>query len=204
MQRFGAVGVVLPALAISAPVLAAARHARVDPVPFKHVEGIAAPIGGCADGNELSHHAVCPLEHAGAPWKTRQRSRPIMESQYAPRPDGLDGNGDPGQISARYIFRASGFCPVTPASDDNVIGRPFVARAAIRLPGGLVFTIGASPLDDAHPHVGTVMRDGNVPTAPFQSTMPGSSPLANCTSPCRLGRTGRGVSLVGCNANCQR
>jgi putative alpha-1,2-mannosidase len=90
-----------------------------------------------------------------------------MDSQYAPRPDGLSGNDDLGQMSAWYIFSALGFYPVTPASDEYAIGRPFVARATIHLPSGHVFTISASPMDDAHPYVGTVTLNGKALAGPF-------------------------------------
>ncbi len=141
--------------------------ARVDPAHFKNVEDITGLIGWYAHGNEPSHHTAYLYDYAGAPWKTQQRLKQIMDSQYAPRPDGLSGNDDLGQMSAWYIFSALGFYPVTPASDEYAIGRPFVARAAIRLPGGHVFTISASPMDDAHPYVGAVTLNGKALAAPF-------------------------------------
>ena len=59
------------------------------------------------------------VAHAGAPGA-------IMDSQYAPRPDGLAGNDDLGQMSAWYLFTALGFYPVAPASNEYILGRPFV------------------------------------------------------------------------------
>ena len=141
--------------------------AKVDPAHFKNVEDITGLIGWYAHGNEPSHHTAYLYDYAGAPWKTQQRLKQIMDSQYAPRPDGLSGNDDLGQMSAWYIFSALGFYPVTPASDEYAIGRPFVARAAIHLPNGHVFTISASPMDDAHPYVGAVTLNGKPLAAPF-------------------------------------
>ncbi|MCW8807542.1 MAG: glycoside hydrolase family 92 protein, partial [Rhodanobacter sp.] len=106
-------------------------------------------------------------DYAGAPWKTQQRLKQIMDSQYAPRPDGLSGNDDLGQMSAWYVFTALGFYPVTPASDEYAIGRPFVARATIHLDNGQRFTVSASPLDDAHPYVGAVTLNGRPLRRPF-------------------------------------
>jgi putative alpha-1,2-mannosidase len=63
-------------------------------------------------------------------------------------------------MSAWYIFTALGFYPVTPASDEYAIGRPFVPRAAIHLGNGRTFTITAAPFDDAHPYVGQVTLNG--------------------------------------------
>ena len=135
-------------------------EAKVDPSHFKHVEDITGLIGWYAHGNEPSHHIAYLYDYAGAPWKTQQRLKQIMDSQYAPRPDGLSGNDDLGQMSAWYVFTALGFYPVTPGSDEYAIGRPFVSRAAIHLGHGRTFTISASPLDDAHPYVGAVTLNG--------------------------------------------
>ncbi|HEY0198553.1 MAG TPA: GH92 family glycosyl hydrolase [Rhodanobacter sp.] len=134
--------------------------AKVDPSHFKNVEDITGLIGWYAHGNEPSHHIAYLYDYAGAPWKTQQRLKQIMDSQYAPRPDGLAGNDDLGQMSAWYVFSALGFYPVTPASDEYAIGRPFVARATIHLSNGHDFTVSASPLDDAHPYVGSVTLNG--------------------------------------------
>jgi predicted alpha-1,2-mannosidase len=134
--------------------------AKVDPSHFKNVEDITGLIGWYAHGNEPSHHIAYLYDYAGAPWKTQQRLKQIMDSQYVPRPDGLAGNDDLGQMSAWYVFSALGFYPVTPASDEYAIGRPFVARATIHLTNGHDFTVSASPLDDAHPYVGSITLNG--------------------------------------------
>jgi predicted alpha-1,2-mannosidase len=134
--------------------------AKVDPARFANVEDITGLIGWYAHGNEPSHHLAYLYDYAGAPWQTQKRLKQIMDSQYATRPDGLAGNDDLGQMSAWYIFTALGFYPVTPASDEYAIGRPFVPRATLHLPNGKVFTVSAAPLDDAHPYVGSVTLNG--------------------------------------------
>ncbi|WP_430387917.1 GH92 family glycosyl hydrolase [Dyella sp. 20L07] len=134
--------------------------AKVDPARFAHVEDITGLIGWYAHGNEPSHHLAYLYDYAGAPWQTQKRLKQIMDSQYAARPDGLAGNDDLGQMSAWYVFTALGFYPVTPASDEYAIGRPFVERALLHLPNGKTFTVSAAPLDDAHPYVGAVTLNG--------------------------------------------
>ena len=134
--------------------------AKVDPAQFKDVEDITGLIGWYAHGNEPSHHIAYLYDYAGAPWKTQQRLKQIMDSQYASRPDGLTGNDDLGQMSAWYIFTALGFYPVTPGSVEYAIGRPFVAHASIHLSNGHTFSVSADPLDDAHPYVGAVTLNG--------------------------------------------
>ncbi len=140
--------------------LDAVFDAKVDPKSFAHVEDITGLIGWYAHGNEPSHHLAYLYDYAGAPWKTQGRLKQIMDTQYAPTPTGLVGNDDLGQMSAWYVFSAMGFYPVTPASNEYAIGRPFVAKASIHLPGGKTFTVVADQLDAAHPYVGKVTLDG--------------------------------------------
>ena len=134
--------------------------AKVDPKIFAHMEDITGLIGWYAHGNEPSHHVAYLYAAAGQPWRTQQRLVDIMASQYAPRPDGLSGNDDLGQMSAWYVFTALGFYPVTPGSNEYIIGRPFLPRATLNLPNGKRFTVVAEGLDDAHPYIGRVLLDG--------------------------------------------
>jgi predicted alpha-1,2-mannosidase len=140
--------------------LDAVFDAKIDPKVFATLEDVSGLIGWYAHGNEPSHHIAYLYDYAGTPWKTQQRLAQIMRSQYAPTPTGLAGNDDLGQMSAWYIFTALGFYPVAPASNQYVIGRPFVRRAVLHLPDGKTFTISADHLDDAHPYVGSVTLNG--------------------------------------------
>jgi len=140
--------------------------ARVDPKVFAHMEDITGLIGWYAHGNEPSHHLAYLYAAAGQPWRTQARLAAIMNSQYAPRPDGLAGNDDLGQMSAWFIFTALGFYPLAPGSNEYIIGRPFLPRAVLHLPNGRAFTIIASGVDDAHPYIGSVTLNG----APLKRT----------------------------------
>ncbi|HET7267117.1 MAG TPA: GH92 family glycosyl hydrolase [Oleiagrimonas sp.] len=139
---------------------------QVDPKEFAHVEDISGLIGYYAQGNEPSQHIAYLYDYAGAPWKTQERLTEIMTTQYKPTVDGLPGNDDLGQMSAWYIFTALGFYPVAPASNQYVIGRPFVRCAVMHLPNGKTFTIIAEHLDKAHPYIGNVTLNGK----PFNRT----------------------------------
>lgn len=134
--------------------------AKVDPKVFAHMEDITGLIGWYAHGNEPSHHVAYLYAAAGQPWRTQQRLGAIMATQYAPRPDGLAGNDDLGQMSAWYVFTALGFYPVTPGSNEYIIGRPFLRRATLNLPNGKRFSVIADRIDAAHPYIGRVTLDG--------------------------------------------
>jgi len=80
-------------------------------------------------GYRPTHHIAYLYAYAGQPWRTHARLEQIVDSQYHPQPDGLSGNDDLGQMPAWLLFTSLGLYPVTPASGEYVIGRPFVDRA---------------------------------------------------------------------------
>ncbi|MBB5711370.1 GH92 family glycosyl hydrolase [Sphingomonas xinjiangensis] len=129
-------------------------------VDYSHAEDIAGLIGQYIHGNEPSHHVAYLYSYAGQPWRTQERLKQIVESQYKPTPDGLSGNDDLGQMSAWLVFTSLGFYPVAPGSNEYVIGRPFVSRAALNLPNGRRFTVVADGLSDANHYVGRVTLNG--------------------------------------------
>lgn len=127
---------------------------------YSHAEDIAGLIGQYIHGNEPSHHTAYMYVYAGQPWRTQERLKQIVETQYRTTPDGLAGNDDLGQMSAWLMFTALGFYPVTPGSNEYVIGRPFVERATLNLPSGRKFTVAAEGLSDVHTYVGSVTLNG--------------------------------------------
>ncbi len=127
---------------------------------YSHAEDIAGLIGQYIHGNEPSHHTAYMYVYAGQPWRTQERLKQIVDSQYGTAPDGLAGNDDLGQMSAWLMFTALGFYPVTPGSNEYVIGRPFVERATLNLPNGRRFTVRAEGLSDDRPYVGSVTLNG--------------------------------------------
>ena len=134
--------------------------AKVDPKQYADVEDISGMIGQYIHGNEPSHHLAYLYVYAGQPWRTQERLKQIVESQYKPAPDGLVGNDDLGQMSAWLVFSSLGFYPVAPGSNEYVLGRPFVEEATMRLPNGKRFRITAENLSDTNRYVGRVLLNG--------------------------------------------
>ena len=85
-------------------------------------------IGQYAHGNEVSQHIPYLYNYLGQPWKTQERVRMIMASQYDITPEGYCGNEDTGQMSAWYIFSAMGFYPVNHGQGQYIIGSPLFDR----------------------------------------------------------------------------
>jgi len=135
-------------------------NAKVDPKEYADVEDISGMIGQYIHGNEPSHHLAYLYNYAGQPWRTQERLKQIVDSQYRPAPNGLVGNDDLGQMSAWLVFTSLGFYPVAPASNEYIIGRPFVENATIHLPDGKEFRITAEGLRDANPYVASVLLNG--------------------------------------------
>jgi predicted alpha-1,2-mannosidase len=134
--------------------------AKVDPKQYADVEDIAGMIGQYIHGNEPSHHLAYLYNYAGQPWRTQERLKQIVESQYRPTPDGLVGNDDLGQMSAWLLFTSLGFYPVAPASNEYVIGRPFVEEATIHLPNGKLFRVVAENISEKNSYVSQVLLNG--------------------------------------------
>lgn len=127
---------------------------------YAHMEDISGLIGHYAHGNEPSHHVAYLYNYAGSPWRAQERLAQIMATQYSDKPDGLAGNDDLGQMSAWFAFTAMGFYPVAPASNEYVIGRPFLDKATLNLPNGKRFRMRADNLSDANRYIGRVTLNG--------------------------------------------
>jgi predicted alpha-1,2-mannosidase len=100
-----------------------------------------ANMGQYAHGNQPIQHMPYLYNYAGEPWKTQYWVRETMDKLYHATPDGYCGDEDNGQTSAWYIFSSMGFYPVTPASDQYVIGSPLFKKITVELDNGKKLTI---------------------------------------------------------------
>jgi len=100
-------------------------------------------MGNYAHGNQPIQHMIYLYNYAGQPWKTQYWVREVMDRLYTPAPDGYCGDEDNGQTSAWYVFSAMGFYPVTPATDEYVIGAPLFKKIIMTLENGNTIEINA-------------------------------------------------------------
>ncbi|MFV0248886.1 MAG: GH92 family glycosyl hydrolase [Tenacibaculum sp.] len=121
---------------------------------------ITGMIGQYAHGNEPSHHIAYLYNFVNKPHKTQERVRQILTEQYKNAPDGISGNEDCGQMSAWYIFSSLGFYPVTPASNQYIIGTPLVKGASLNLETGKVFTVLSHNLSTSNKYIEKVKLNG--------------------------------------------
>ncbi|WP_047548246.1 GH92 family glycosyl hydrolase [Psychroserpens sp. Hel_I_66] len=121
---------------------------------------ITGLIGQYAHGNEPSHHMAYLYNFVNKPHKTQEKVHQILTDLYTNEPDGISGNEDCGQMSAWYVFSSMGFYPVTPGSNQYIIGTPLFDRATINLENGKQFTIATNNLSDINKYVEHVYLNG--------------------------------------------
>lgn len=117
-------------------------------------------IGQYAHGNEPSHHVAYLYTLAGRPERTQELIRQIFDTQYLPKPNGLCGNDDCGQMSAWYMFSAMGFYPVNPVSGEYVFGAPQFPKFTLHMADGKTFTILAEGLSEEHKYIDSITLNG--------------------------------------------
>jgi len=93
-------------------------------------------MGNYAHGNQPIQHMIYLYNYAGQPWKAQYWVRQVMDKLYSAAPDGYCGDEDNGQTSAWYVFSALGFYPVTPGTDQYVLGAPLFKRVVLNFENG--------------------------------------------------------------------
>ncbi|GAB2703370.1 GH92 family glycosyl hydrolase [Mucilaginibacter koreensis] len=117
-------------------------------------------MGQYAHGNQPIQHMIYLYNYAGQPWKTQYWTREVMKRLYKPTPDGYCGDEDNGQTSAWYVFSAMGFYPVTPATDQYVLGTPLFKKMTLTLENGKKVIINAPASSATNKYVGALQYNG--------------------------------------------
>ncbi len=121
-----------------------------------------ANMGQYAHGNQPIQHMIYLYNYAGEPWKAQYWVRETMNRMYHATPDGYCGDEDNGQTSAWYVFSSLGFYPVTPASDQYVIGAPLFKKVTIQLENGKIITINAGSNSNENRYIKGMKLNGKV------------------------------------------
>ena len=111
-------------------------------------------------GNEPCHQVAYLYDAAGAPWKTQERIRHILNTEYNDTPGGLSGNDDAGQMSAWYVFSAIGFYPVCPGTPYYYIGTPSFDKVTFNLENDKKFEILAHGVGDKAFYIQKTLLNG--------------------------------------------
>jgi len=131
-----------------------------DKTSGSHQVDITGLIGQYAHGNEPSHHMAYLYNFVNKPYKTQEKVRQILTELYANAPDGISGNEDCGQMSAWYIFSSLGFYPVTPGSNEYIVGGPLFEKATINLENGKSFTLESKNQSEENKYIKSATLNG--------------------------------------------
>lgn len=119
-----------------------------------------AGMGNYAHGNQPIQHMIYLYNFTSQPWKTQQHVREVMDKLYSYQADGYCGDEDNGQTSAWYVFSAMGFYPVTPGTDEYVLGSPLFNKITVQLENGNTFEINAPDNSKENIYVDAVTLNG--------------------------------------------
>jgi predicted alpha-1,2-mannosidase len=120
-------------------------------------------MGQYAHGNQPIQHMPYLYQYSGESHKTAYWVREIMNRMYKATPDGYCGDEDNGQTSAWYVFSALGFYPVTPGSNEYVLGAPLFKIATVLLENGKRLQIVAPGNSRDNRYVkGVTLNDNNI------------------------------------------
>src|SRR3954463_1120615 len=108
-------------------------------------------------GNEPNSNAPYVYSYAGAPAKTQSIVHRSMDELYNPRPEGLIGNDDLGQMSAWYVWSALGIYPEIPGRPETLLVTPRFEHAVLTTGSGKKVTINAPGTGD---YVGSLKVNG--------------------------------------------
>lgn len=95
-------------------------------------------------GNQPDFGAPWVYNWAGAPFKTQEVVRRIIETQYHNKLDGLPGNEDMGAMGSWYVFANLGLYPEIPGVAGFSINSPAFPYIKIHLPNGELEITGGS------------------------------------------------------------
>ncbi|MBB6500024.1 GH92 family glycosyl hydrolase [Pedobacter cryoconitis] len=119
-----------------------------------------ANMGQYAHGNQPIQHMIYLYNYAGQPWKAQYWVRETMNRMYKATPDGYCGDEDNGQTSAWYVFSAMGFYPVTPATDQYVMGAPLFKKVTLNLENGKQVVINAAANSVENKYINSLKYNG--------------------------------------------
>lgn len=111
---------------------------------FEYNEVTELAIGGFGQlsiSNQPGFHIPYLYTYVGKPEYTQILVRKLSENLFSATIDGYPGDDDNGSMSGWYIFSNIGFYPVTPGTNEYVVGIPQFENVTLHLPNEKTFTI---------------------------------------------------------------
>lgn len=117
-------------------------------------------VGQFSMGNEPSFAIPYIYDRLGAPWKTQERIRMLLDSFFTDTLQGIPGDEDGGGMSAFVVFSMMGFYPVTPTVPTYDIASPVFEKITIHLRSGKDFVIVAHGASKQNKFVQKIVLNG--------------------------------------------
>ena len=117
-------------------------------------------VGQFSMGNEPSFAIPYIYDRLGAPWKTQERIRMLLDSFFTDTLQGIPGDEDGGGMSAFVVFSMMGFYPVTPGIPTYDIASPVFEKTTIHLDNGKDFVIIAHHASRLNKYVQSIRLNG--------------------------------------------
>ncbi|MEX6688193.1 GH92 family glycosyl hydrolase [Danxiaibacter flavus] len=124
-------------------------------------------VGQYSMGNEPSFHIPYLYNYAGAPWKTQNAVRQLLDLWFKDNVFGIPGDEDGGGMTAFVVFSSMGFYPVTPGIPVYTIGSPVFSKVTIRLDNGKQFKLIANNCSVVNKYIQRATMNGKELTTPW-------------------------------------
>ncbi len=134
---------------------------------YVHGANSTGMVGQFSMGNEPSFHIPYLYNYCGAPWKTQQRTRFLLDVWFKDNIFGIPGDEDGGGMTAWAVFTAMGFYPVTPGEPVYAITSPVFSDVSIALPGGKAFRVSAPDSSARNKYIQRATLNGEPLDTPF-------------------------------------
>jgi predicted alpha-1,2-mannosidase len=124
-------------------------------------------VGQFSMGNEPSFHIPYLYNYFGAPWKTQQRTRFLLDVWFKDNIFGIPGDEDGGGMTAFVVFSSMGLYPVTPGLPFYNITSPLFEKTTIQLTNGKKFTVIAKGASKTKKYIQKAFINGREIDSPF-------------------------------------
>jgi predicted alpha-1,2-mannosidase len=134
---------------------------------YVHGANSTGMVGQFSMGNEPSFHIPYLYNYFGAPWKTQQKTRFLLDVWFKDNIFGIPGDEDGGGMTSFVVFSSMGFYPVTPGIPVYSITSPIFEKVSIDLKNGRTFTVVAEGASKRKKYIQRAFIDGEEIFSPF-------------------------------------
>jgi predicted alpha-1,2-mannosidase len=134
---------------------------------YVHGANSTGMVGQFSMGNEPSFHIPYLFNYFGAPWKTQQKTRFLLDVWFKDNIFGIPGDEDGGGMTAWVVFSSIGIYPVTPGLPYYAITSPLFEKVSIDLKNGKTFSVIAEGASKRNKYIQRAFIDGDEIFTPF-------------------------------------